>query len=144
MTKVMASVAVLLLVLSLAWAQQTRPADAAGRGAGMTQVERGKYLVHHVAMCIECHTPRNERGELIMGRLLHGARMPVGSPFPNQTWCFETPRIADLPGWSDAEAVKFFMTGDDKRGYKARAPMPQFRMTREDAEAVVAYLRTVQ
>ena len=104
MTKVMASVAVLLLVLSIAWAQQTRPADAAGRGAGMTQVERGKYLVHHVAMCIECHTPRNERGELMTGRLLQGARMPVGSPFPQQTWCLATPPTASLPAWSDAAA----------------------------------------
>ena len=28
------------------------------------QIAHGKYLVLHVAMCVQCHTPRNEQGEL--------------------------------------------------------------------------------
>ena len=70
--------------------------------------------------------------------------MPVRSPFAQQEWCFETPRIAGLPGWSDAEAVRFLMTGRDYRGYQPRPPMPPFRMTRADAESVVAYLRSLR
>jgi hypothetical protein len=30
-----------------------------------SKLERGKYLVDQVAMCEDCHTPRNEKGELI-------------------------------------------------------------------------------
>ncbi len=142
MFKLVSGISAILVLIGMVIAQQTRPASRTA--AGSDRVEHGRYLVHHVAMCVECHTPRTERGELVMGRLLQGARMPVGSPFPGQEWCFETPRIADLPGWSDAEAVRFLMTGLDYRGYPARPPMPQFRLSREDAEAVVAYLRTLR
>ncbi len=31
---------------------------------------RGKYIVDHVAMCVECHTPRNGKGEILSGQYL--------------------------------------------------------------------------
>ncbi len=49
-------------------------------------IERGRYLVHNVAMCVQCHSPRDENGELIETALLTGAPMPVKSPFPNRIW----------------------------------------------------------
>ena len=43
-------------------------------GAGEKgEVERGRYLVEEVAKCAECHTPRNERGELRADAWLRGA-----------------------------------------------------------------------
>jgi mono/diheme cytochrome c family protein len=139
MVKIAAASCIVAAMLGIALAQQTRPSAAGGPDLS----ERGRYLVHHVAMCIECHTPRNQRGDLMMGQLLQGARMPVRSPFPQQDWCFEAPHIAGLPGWSDADAVRFLMTGRDYRDYMPRPPMPPFRMSRQDAEAVVAYLKTL-
>ena len=27
-------------------------------------VERGRYLTHDVAMCVQCHSPRDDKGEI--------------------------------------------------------------------------------
>jgi mono/diheme cytochrome c family protein len=39
--------------------------------------------------------------------------------------------------------IKLLMTGTWTNGNRLRAPMPQFRMDRTDAEAVVAYLKSL-
>jgi mono/diheme cytochrome c family protein len=109
--------------------------------AEQSSVERGKYIVHHVAMCIYCHTPRNSEGVLDQQRLLHGAPMPVASPFAGQQWAFQAPKIAGLPGgWSEADTVKFLQTGKSPTGHEPRPPMPPFRFNEQDALAVAAYL----
>lgn len=107
------------------------------------QIEHGRYLVHHVAQCIQCHTPRTARGDLIVRRLLHGAPIPVRSPYENIPWAFESPRIAGLPGWTDQEIITLLQTGRRPDGQAPRAPMPTFQMTKEDAAAVVAYLNSL-
>jgi mono/diheme cytochrome c family protein len=43
--------------------------------AGTADIERGRYLVEDVAMCGECHTPRNDRGELEQNAWLQGAHL---------------------------------------------------------------------
>jgi mono/diheme cytochrome c family protein len=109
------------------------------------QLARGKYLVLHVAMCVQCHTPRNAQGELDQSRLLQGARMPVESPFASQTWAFEAPKIAGLPGgWAEEDLIQLLQTGKGPRGTAPRPPMPPFRMTAEDAAAVTAYLKSLR
>lgn len=107
---------------------------------GQTQIERGRYLVNHVAKCIECHTPRDSQGRIDRNRLLEGAPIPVTSPFPNRQWAFQAPAIAGLPGWNRREAVYLLMHGRRENGQVPRGPMPQFGMNRQDAEAVVSYL----
>jgi hypothetical protein len=62
-------------------------------------------------------------------------------PVPN--WADKAPNITGLPGWEDAAAVKFFMIGVAYNNLPPRPPMPAFRMNKEDAEAVVAYLRSL-
>ena len=109
------------------------------------QIEHGKYLVMHVAMCVQCHTPRNEQGELDESQLLQGAPMPIASPFPAQTWAFETPKIAGLPGgWTEEDLIRFLQTGKDPRGESPQPPMPPFRMTQDDATAIALYLKSLQ
>ena len=107
------------------------------------QLQRGQYLVEHVAMCVQCHTPRNAQGELDRTRLLQGASIPVSAPFPMSQWAFEAPKIAALPGWLAEDAMRLLQTGKSARGYTPRPPMPPFRMTQEDAAAVVAYLKSL-
>jgi mono/diheme cytochrome c family protein len=118
-------------------------AQVATRAASAEQLQRGQYLVEHVAMCVQCHTPRNAQGELDRTRLLQGAPVPVPAPFPTPQWAFEAPRIAGLPGWLTEDAVRLLQTGRSARGYTPRPPMPPFRMTQEDAAAVVAYLKSL-
>ncbi len=105
---------------------------------------RGRYVVHHVAMCVQCHTPRDADGNLDNGRLLKGAPIPVRSPFPNQTWAFAAPAVAGLPGWTTEDAVSLLTTGRRLNGTTPRRPMPPFRLAREDAEAVIAYLHSLR
>jgi mono/diheme cytochrome c family protein len=108
------------------------------------QIQKGEYLVKHVAMCVQCHTPREDNGELDHMQLLQGARVPVPSPFPNQQWAFQAPRIAGLPSWTEEDAIRFLQTGKNPNGYSPRPPMPPFRMTQEDATAVVVYLKSLK
>lgn len=108
------------------------------------QIERGAYIVENVAMCVQCHTPRNRRGELDRSHLLEGAPMPVDSPFPNRRFAFHAPTLAGLPGWTVEDAITLLQTGKRPGGASPRPPMPPFRMSREDAEAVVAYLKSLR
>src|SRR5262245_4041952 len=110
-----------------------------------SQIERGRYITHDVAMCVQCHTPRDANGALIESEEFMGGTFPVGPPpfIPEAEWCITTPRVAGLPGFTDAEAIEFFMTGARLGRHQPKWPMPPFRMSRADAEAVVAYLRSL-
>jgi mono/diheme cytochrome c family protein len=126
-----------LLMVALACGVTTaQPAPSA-------QIQHGKYLVEHVAMCVQCHTPRDTNGALDRTRLLQGAPIPVPAPFPTSQWAFEAPKIASLPGWTVEDAMRLLQTGMSATGYAPRPPMPPFRMTQEDAAAVVAYLKSL-
>jgi hypothetical protein len=48
-----------------------------------------------------------------------------------------------LDGWAEADAVKFLERGLDRDGKPANPPMPEYRMSHRDAEAVVAYLKSL-
>ena len=53
------------------------------------------------------------------------------------------PPIAGMAGWSDADALKFLQTGLAPGGKRAAPPMPWYRFSRSDAEALLAYLRSL-
>lgn len=109
------------------------------------RVARGEYLVKQVAMCVQCHSPRNERGDLDEQRLFQGAPIPVKSPWTRQEWAPQAPSLAGLPGgWNEDQLANFLMTGQDINGRGPRRPMPPFRMNREDAQAVAAYLKSLR
>lgn len=103
---------------------------------------RGRYLVERVIMCGECHSARNDAGDIIPETRLQGGAMPVRVPWAAD-WPLQVPRIAGLPGYSDAEALRLLTEGAIRRnGIRARAPMPRFRMSVGDASDVIAFLRT--
>ncbi len=106
-------------------------------------VARGEYLTRHVAMCVQCHTPRDADGSLIESKAFSGASIPVASPYGNQQWAFAAPRIAGLGGFTEDQIVALLTIGQAAGREKPKPPMPPFRLSREDAQAVVAYLRTV-
>jgi mono/diheme cytochrome c family protein len=130
-------VIVILLASIVVW---SGTGAAQSRGAA-PQVERGKYLVEKVALCVQCHSPRGADGGLIRDRLLSGGVIPFKSPFRNDTWAVRAPALAGLPGWIDkADVVHLLRFGSRPNGQAPRAPMPPYRLNREDAEAIVAYL----
>ena len=112
-------------------------------GAKGGKAQRGRYLVRGVAMCNDCHTPRDEKGEFDLRRELHGAALTF-EPAVEMPWAPAAPPIAGLPkGWGEAALVKLLATGQGPEGHPLSPPMPQYRMSREDAEAVVAYIRSL-
>jgi mono/diheme cytochrome c family protein len=117
-------------------------ADATDRAA---LVERGRYIVHGVGMCVDCHSPRNERGEFLEGKHLTGAPIPFAPTVPMPAWAAAAPRLAGLPaGYSEQDMIHFLTTGERPHGQPpARPPMPPYRMNRADAEAVVAYVHSL-
>jgi mono/diheme cytochrome c family protein len=105
------------------------------------EVARGKYLVEGVAMCGSCHTPLDAEGNPDRTRWLQGA--PVLWRPSKTDWPLVAPRIGGTPPASDAAMVTLLTTGVWTTGKRLRYPMPQFRMDRKDAEAVVAYLKSL-
>jgi mono/diheme cytochrome c family protein len=108
-------------------------------------VSRGKYIVRDVAMCVQCHTPRDENGNLIEDEYLNGAPVPVKEPpYPQINWAVKAPAIAGLIGYTKDEGVRLLTAGVTRDGRVPNPPMPPFRMSDRDAEAVVAYLKSLQ
>jgi mono/diheme cytochrome c family protein len=107
------------------------------------KLERGRYLVQQVALCGDCHTPHNEKGEPIADQTLQGASTFFKPLQPVPDWAEYTPPLAGFPGFTDDQAITFLTTGKDPSGQFAYPPMPQYRFSREDAAAVLAYLKSL-
>jgi len=108
------------------------------------QIARGEYLVKAIGQCADCHTPFTPTGGFLMSKWLQGKKLEFGPLFPIPIWADTSPNIAGLPGWDTQKAVEFLMTGLAPNGQPARPPMPQYHMNRADAEAVVAYLQSLE
>jgi len=122
------------------FAQQPPAADDA-------RIARGKYLVEEVAKCQDCHTPKMDNGDLIKSQFMKGAALGVTPVSPSANWKSRSPDATSTSAlwkrWNDEGMVKFFETGRNPRGSKPAAPMPAYTMKHEDAEAVVAYLKSL-
>ena len=104
-------------------------------------VEHGRYLVERVVMCFECHSTRDEQGNIVPATRFFGGPMPLRPPW-SADWPTVIPRIAGLPGYTDELAIRLLTQGAIKRdGTQLRRPMPPFRMTPQDAADVIAYIR---
>lgn len=134
-----ATLAVLLGVTAVQLPGQTPKEEAAAKN-----LIHGKYLVESVVFCGDCHTPLNQKGEPDPARWLQGETLSFAPLQPVPNWTTNAPAIVGLPGWDEAAAVNFLVTGLDKPVKPARPPMPPFRFSRPDAVAVVAYLRSLK
>jgi hypothetical protein len=74
--------------------------------------------------------------------LAYGRTRQLSPSYSDPAWAQREPRIAGAPPGTDAEAVRLLTTGISRAG-KPDPPMPPFRKTREDAEAVLAYLKSL-
>ena len=139
MTKVCLGVIVLALLLVPILVGQKQQSQA---GSAAT-IARGKYLVENTSMCNDCHSPHNEKGEVIEAQRLKGAPLDFKPAVPIPVWADKSVNIVGLPGWEKDAAVKFLMKGIAYNGLPARPPMPQYRFNQRDAEAIVAYLQSL-
>jgi len=103
---------------------------------------RGEYLATSVAMCVQCHSPRDEKGEIIQSRRFTGGAIPFRSPYRNSEWAPVAPNIRGLPGFTDEQIVMLLTEGHAGDRPAPRRPMPPFRMMADDARAIIAFLRS--
>jgi mono/diheme cytochrome c family protein len=139
----------IVLVASILFFTVAAPAllkdDAASQSTGRDIAREGKYIVENVAMCVQCHTPRNKSGDLIREEYLNGAPVPVEAPpYPQFNWALRAPAIAGLIGYTTEQGVRLLTAGVTRDGRVPSPPMPPFRMTVRDAQAVVAYLKSLE
>ena len=130
-------------LLFVRWPERPAVAPAAG-------VERGRYLVDHVSICGDCHTPRNRLGvpdrAMYLAGNFHG---PGGKPVPNLT-----PHATGLEKWDADDIVSLLTLGmlpnmDNVQGLMAdvidgHGGGPGYKDAPDaDRRAIAAYLRAV-
>jgi mono/diheme cytochrome c family protein len=107
-------------------------------------IKRGDYVVNEVARCGDCHTPRNNRGQLDNTRALQGAPIWFTPKVKPREWEGKAPdltRSGKAGKWSEAKMIKYLTTGG--KGEKPEPPMPAYHLSQDDARAVTAYLRSL-
>ncbi|GAA4452397.1 cytochrome c [Nibrella saemangeumensis] len=118
--------------------------------ANAAQIERGKYLAHHVALCIDCHSERDYNrfaAPLVVNSEGKGGEAFLREMgFPGE---FYAPNLtpAHLSNWTDGEIYRAITTGVSKDGRALFPLMPYQRfaqMDPEDIKAIIAYMRTLK
>ena len=117
--------------------------NAAPAAAPQSSVERGRYLVENVAMCEECHTPRDSSGNLDESRRLQGAQIWIVPVHANPNWANNAPALAGFGGYSDDQGSDVLEKGVGPNGENIRQPMHIYHMNHADAQAIIAYLRSL-
>jgi mono/diheme cytochrome c family protein len=119
----------------------------AARAADPEMIARGKYLVT-LAGCHDCHTPGYFLGKPDMARYLGGS--DVGFELPG-LGVFHGPNLTPdketgLGAWTDEQVRTALQTGVRPDGRTLAPIMPWHAfasLTRQDAEAIVAFLRSL-
>jgi len=117
-----------------------KPASAP---ADQGSVERGRYLVENVAMCEECHTPRDANGNLDESRRLQGASIWITPVHPTTNWANRAPALAGFEGFTEDQGEQILEKGVGPNGLPIQPPMHIYHMNHADAQAIIAYLRSL-
>lgn len=119
--------------------------------AGMAQskgVEWGKYLVEEVGKCQDCHTPRKPDGKLDAAKWMKGSVLNIQPIRPIPKWHKDAPDLTPAGKlwrtWGEEALVKFMAEGVTPRGNPPGPPMATYKLKREDARAIIDYLKTLK
>ncbi|MBX3230557.1 MAG: cytochrome c [Labilithrix sp.] len=154
---VIVGVPLLLIVAALVkfygLSPKSRPAPVMTAPTNAEAIERGRYLVHHVAACIGCHSNIREdvpgeppvEGKLGAGRDF--GEVP-GSPVHIKASNITPDKENGLGGWTDGEIARAIREGvsKDGRGLFPQMPYMTYRETLSDGEVldIIAYLKTLK
>jgi Cytochrome c len=108
-------------------------------------VSRGQYLVE-MASCITCHTPVDDKMQLLPGMDFSGGRVLEG-PWGKVASANLTPDPSGIPHYSQEMFIKTIRTGAVNGVRQLNQVMPWHRlrgMTDDDLAAIFAYLRTLK
>jgi mono/diheme cytochrome c family protein len=122
------------------------PAEAPSGG-----VERGRYLVDHVSICSDCHTPRNSLGVPNQSLYLAGASKKIG-PLGNAVANITPDKETGIGEWKREDILELLHSGtkpdlDNVQGLMSEviqgAPYGYKDMKKDDASAIADYLKSI-
>jgi mono/diheme cytochrome c family protein len=114
------------------------------------RIERGKYLAHHVMLCMDCHSQRD--WSIFSGPPITGTEGSGGEIF-DQKFGFPGKYVAKnltpthLSNWTDGEIYRAITCGVNKDGKALFQIMPYTNFGQldiEDIKSVIAYIRTLK
>lgn len=133
-----------LLALSPILSAQANISNKSVKDAAQgSRVARGQYIVEDLVQCTRCHTPLDENGVRQRSQWLLGGPIQTRPTYDAPNWALRAPRIAGRPPGTDDDFIRLMTTGIARTGRPPDPPMLQFHMTREDAESVLAYLKSL-
>jgi mono/diheme cytochrome c family protein len=130
-----------------------RPAPSVRIESTPERVARGKYLVRHAGICLDCHSERTAGAYGLPFNLkVEGARgwvwnEKVGFPGTLAAANLTPDPDTGLGRWTDGEILRAMREGVNREGNALFPIMPYAHlraMSDDDAHAIVAYLRTLQ
>ena len=134
----------LCALIAMGRSQPAATSHAKQGASDSSAVERGRYIVEDLVQCARCHTPGDVAGEGERSNWLKGGPLQIRATYPIPNFALVTPRLAGGPPGTDADFIKLMTTGIARTGQPPRPPMIQPHMTRSDAEAVLAYLKSLK
>ena len=114
------------------------------------KLARGEYLAKHVAQCVDCHAVRDftkYAGPVVEGTLGRGGENFGIAGTSIRALYSKNITPAAIGDWSDGELIRAFTAGvnKDEEPLFPIMPYPRYaRLSREDVEAIVAYIRTLK
>ena len=114
-------------------------------------LKRGRYLVQHVSICGDCHTPRNFLGVPKQSLYMAGASQeigPLGEAVPNITPDSET----GIGSWKREEIAELLLTGTKPDFDNVQGLMQEVLqgtsygykdLKKEDALAIADYIKSI-
>jgi mono/diheme cytochrome c family protein len=152
---IVALTVVALAAIGVSWLALRKPAQRPAPTAKIEptpeRIARGRYLVHHVTDCLGCHSDHTldfalpiKPGTEGMGGFVFDKNL--GFPGVVAAQNITSDKETGLGNWTDGEILRAIREGVDREGNALFPMMPYtgFRnLADEDAEAIVAYLRTL-
>jgi len=129
-----------------------QPASAETIQPTPQRLARGKYLVHHVSSCLDCHSERTTAYGFPLKPGREGVNgfiwnKEIGFPGTLAAANITPDRETGLGSWTDGEILRAMREGVDRGGNALFPIMPygHYRnLSDEDAKSIVVYLRTLQ
>ena len=116
-------------------------------------IERGKYLAHHVSLCMDCHSQRDfsqfsgppKEGTEGMGGEAFSEKLGVPGVVYVRNITPDT--VNGIGKWTDEEIARAITRGINKNGDTLFPimPYPHYNgMSKEDVYSIIAYIRTLK
>lgn len=129
--------------------------DVAKNDSLQSSIDRGEYIVHHVAICLDCHSERNFN--YFAGPLVDGTEGKGGVRFDNKMFAaipgavyprnITSDTATGIGGWTDEEVIRAITKGISKNGDTLFPimPYPNYnKLAKQDILDIVAYIRTLE